>query len=241
VLVSANNRMYATPYRYRLSASFEPPYRAYRISALLHSRSRYTVRYFARMQMDTYSPVDAEIARRVSAITRDRELAQWDGRFSPRSRTATLEHQLRDYFATQGIPLTALVRNLRRGGMQADAFWLPLETPAPWRDAGRVQVDHPLSSAWYGLMRGVALPGDGDEYTVHLQEPGFAQGFRAVWDVGNWDAGGIAIPSGESGEPASPHYDDLAHAWVSGRLQPLPFSAEAVQRGCRSKLVLTTS
>ncbi len=38
VLLSANNKAYAPGYRYRLSAQFEPPYRAYRIAQLLHAR-----------------------------------------------------------------------------------------------------------------------------------------------------------------------------------------------------------
>jgi penicillin amidase len=238
ILLSANNRMYRRGYPYRLSATFEPPYRAYRIAELLHARARYTPQYFARMQLDTYSPVDAEVARAVSAIAKDGVLARWDGRFSPRSRAATLEHELRDYFTTQGLPLQALLLELRRHAMNKDAFWPPFETPAPWRIAGSVDVDHPLSGAWYGMMRGRPLPGDGDEYTVHLQEPGFAQGFRAVWDVGSWDKGGIAIPSGESGQPGSRHYDDLARGWIAGRLAPLPFSGSAVERARSATLVL---
>lgn len=238
VILSANNRMYGQNYPYRLSASFEPPYRAYRIASLLHARNKYTAQYFAQMQMDAYSPVDAEIARRIAAITKDRTLARWDGRFSPSSRGASLEHALRDDFTTEGMPLTVLLRNLRRGAMRTYPFWPVPGTTRQWAIAGRVDVDHPLSGAWYGMMRGAPLPGDGDEYTVHLQEPGFAQGFRAVWDVGNWDAGGIEIPSGESGEPGSPHYDDLVHAWVAGVLAPLPFSEKAVEKATRARLRL---
>ncbi|MBV8530210.1 MAG: penicillin acylase family protein, partial [Candidatus Eremiobacteraeota bacterium] len=41
VLVSANNKPYGGQYPFQLSAHFEPPYRAYRIGELLHSRNRY--------------------------------------------------------------------------------------------------------------------------------------------------------------------------------------------------------
>jgi penicillin amidase len=88
------------------------------------------------------------------------------------------------------------------------------------------------------LLRGATLPGDGDEYTIHLQEPGFAQGFRAVWDVGNWDAGGILLPSGESGEPGSGHYDDQALPWIRGTLTHLPFTPRAVARATVHTLTL---
>jgi penicillin amidase len=128
---------------------------------------------------------------------------------------------------------------VRDGSVEAPLGSLSETTPKAWADAGRVDVDHPLSPAWYGLLRGLPLPGDGDEYTIHLQQPGFAQGFRAVWDVGNWDAGGIVLPSGESGEPGSGHYDDLAKTWIRGGLIPLAFSQRAVQRATVKTLLLT--
>jgi penicillin amidase len=90
-------------------------------------------------------------------------------------------------------------------------------------------------------LDGATLPGDGDEYTVHVQAPGFSQSFRAVWDIGNWDAGGIVIPSGESGEPGSAHYRDLSPQWISGRLAALPFSERAVRAATRERLVLVPS
>ncbi len=90
----------------------------------------------------------------------------------------------------------------------------------------------------FSFLNGALLPGAGDEYTIHLQEPGFAQGFRAVWDIGNWDDGGIAIPSGESGEPGSGHYTDLTHDWIEGALPALPFSRAAVARNASTVLIL---
>lgn len=256
VLLTANNRMYGTGYRYRLSAAFEPPYRAYRIATLLHQRRRYDAAYFERMQLDTCSPIDAEIARDLTRITQrsamprdsaDRAaLARWNGCFTPASRTASLEHADRDTLLQQNASLAALLAQLRhpafdsRNGIEeaADAAVFSPDVMHPWGQTGRVDVEHPLSPAWYGLLRGVSLPGDGDEYTVHLQEPGFAQGFRAVWDVGNWDAGGIVLPSGESGEPGSGHYDDLAPRWIDGTMAPLPFSASAVARQTMQTLTL---
>jgi acyl-homoserine lactone acylase PvdQ len=90
----------------------------------------------------------------------------------------------------------------------------------------------------FTFLNGAWLPGTGDEYTIHLQEPGFGQGFRAVWDVGDWDRGGISIPSGESGEAGSGHYTDLTRAWVEGLLRPLPFSSAAIARSASAVLVL---
>ena len=247
VLLSANNRMYGRGYPYRLSAAFEPPYRAYRIATLLHARTTYDAAYFERMQMDSCSPVDAEIAREVARLASSTALAHWNGCFTGSSRAASLEHQVRDDLAAQNSTLALLLAKLRHPRYDvrdsidesAHAALAPVQDPAPWSHAGRVSVDHPLSAAWYGLLSGAALPGNGDEYTIHLQEPGFAQGFRAVWDVGNWDAGGIVLPSGESGEPGSGHYDDLMRTWVKGSLVALPFSQRAVARATIETLSMT--
>jgi len=84
----------------------------------------------------------------------------------------------------------------------------------------------------------MTLPGSGDEYTIHVQSAGLAQSFRAVWEVGDWNRGGLSIPSGESGEIGSPHYNDLGRSWIRGELQPLPFSDGAVAHSCRARLFL---
>ena len=103
-------------------------------------------------------------------------------------------------------------------------------SPAPWRLAGADPVPHALASLGIDFLDGVTLPGNGDAFTLHMQSPGYSQSFRAVWEVGNWDSGGITLPQGESGEPGSGHYTDQATAWIDGRLWPLPFSDAAVSR-----------
>jgi penicillin amidase len=258
IFVSANNRSYGASYPYRLSAQFEPPYRAYRIAQLLHARSRYDAGYFATMQLDTYSPIDAEIAgdvlraRAMQGVTRDElaafdVLARWDGRFDPDSRGAALEHSVRYWLLGAGVPIGTRLSQLRsaRGdwepGLEEDIAASLVSATMDRRDwgaAGAIAIEHPLSPMRFGFLNGDKLPGSGNEDTIRLQEPGFAQGFRAVWDVGNWDAGGIVIPSGESGEPGSPYYTDSTPDWIAGRLSPLPFSAFALRHHARQTLLL---
>lgn len=230
VLLSANNRMYGARYPYRLSAQFEWPYRAYRIAQLLAMRRRYDLQYFERMQLDTYSPIEAEIARDLGV------LRDWNGRFDPNSSAATSARELVSELETSQPSLALMLAQLRS---HRPPFFPPARRHSlPWAKAGAVDVAHPLSAMWYGLLSGTTLPGDGDEFTVHLQEPGFAQGFRAVWDVGNWDAGGISIPAGESGSPGSVHYDDRTQHWIEGVLEALPFSDRAVRRATVESLTL---
>jgi penicillin amidase len=258
VLVSANNKAYGREYPYRLSAQFEPPYRAYRIAQLLRAQSRYDVDDFSRMQLDTLSPIDLEIARDLVRIARAhpaddeaaqalRLLAHWDGRYRPNSRGAALEHAVRAAVFGEGSGFDPQLAALRDDsgaslGLKRDLLatlpYVAVHDRRAWGDAGRIRIEYLLSPLHFTFLDGAWLPGEGDEYTIHLQEPGLAQGFRAVWNVGDWDRGGIAIPSGESGEPGSGHYTDLTRDWVDGVLRPLPFSAAAVARNVASVLVL---
>ncbi|HET6895645.1 MAG TPA: penicillin acylase family protein [Candidatus Baltobacteraceae bacterium] len=108
----------------------------------------------------------------------------------------------------------------------------------PWGEYARVVVPHALSRLGMSFLDGYSLPGDGDAYSLHVQTATHAQSFRAVWDVGNWDAGGIVIRSGESGEPGSGHYTDLGPTWVEQTLVPLPFSDGAIRAHARGTLTL---
>jgi penicillin amidase len=109
---------------------------------------------------------------------------------------------------------------------------------APWSAAGERIALHPLAAFGLSAWNGTPFPGLGDAYSPHAQTPTVTQSFRAVWDVGNWDAGGIVIPQGESGEPGSPHYRDAAPLWLAQQLAPLPFSDQAVKRAARTTLEL---
>jgi penicillin amidase len=52
---------------------------------------------------------------------------------------------------------------------------------------------------------------------------------RVVVDVGNWDNSRAVNHPGQSGDPASPHYRDLAPLWIEGRYFPLLYSRKAVE------------
>ncbi len=109
---------------------------------------------------------------------------------------------------------------------------------APWDVVGARVARHPLFAFGLTLWDGTRFPGNGDAYSPHVQTSGVTQSFRAVWDVGNWDAGGMVIPQGESGEPGSPHYRDGAAPWIAGTLQPFPFGDAAVAAATTETLEL---
>lgn len=62
--------------------------------------------------------------------------------------------------------------------------------------------------------------------------------FRMVLDVGNWDASRVVNTPGQSGNPASPHYRDLAPLWAKGEYFPLVYSRAAVERQTTERLRL---
>jgi penicillin amidase len=47
-----------------------------------------------------------------------------------------------------------------------------------------------------------------------------------------------ALPGGQSGHPADPHYDDRIADYLAGRFQPLPWSEEAIEAARVSRLAL---
>jgi penicillin amidase len=62
--------------------------------------------------------------------------------------------------------------------------------------------------------------------------------FRMVVDVGGWDNSRAINTPGQSGDPASPHYRDLAPLWAEGRYFPLLYTRSAVEKVAESRLVL---
>ncbi len=229
IVWTANNKMYGPGYPYRLSPEFAPPYRAYRIAQLLAAGSHYNVAYFQKMQLDTLSLPELYLARAAG-------LRGWSGRFTPQSRQATRVYLMRiaAVHGTQAMSAFMIRARATNHGLRAN----PTAMPAPWRVAGAVTPKHPFASLGVNWFDGTTLPGDGDAFTIHVQTPGLSQSFRAVWDVGNWDAGGISLPQGESGRPGSPDYTDEAKAWIAGTLLPLPYSTAAVQAAARERLTL---
>ncbi|MDP3748846.1 MAG: penicillin acylase family protein [Phenylobacterium sp.] len=63
--------------------------------------------------------------------------------------------------------------------------------------------------------------------------------FRMVLDVGAWDNSMAINTPGQSGDPRSPHFDDLFPLWVTGQYVPLSYSRQAVEAATERVLRLT--
>jgi len=88
----------------------------------------------------------------------------------------------------------------------------------------------------------VALPGSASTTcaaTYRMEDFAVVTGasFRMVLDVGAWDNSRVINSPGQSGDPASPHYNDLFPLWAEGGYVPLLFTRDAIERAAR--LVIT--
>jgi penicillin G amidase len=124
--------------------------------------------------------------------------------------------------------LAEVVTNLRRdfGPLPEDWSWgkvRPLTLPHPF---GRMEALAPA------FNRG-PIPWGGDGNTVS-QASGGANGpmiiasLRFVVEVGDWDNARFVLPGGQSGNPFSPHYDDMLALWQRGEGVPIAWSQEAI-------------
>lgn len=137
----------------------------------------------------------------------------------------------------------------------------PVAAAWQWGTLHTVQLRHPLhgvkavAEAFLPIGGETAWSG-GDPYTVmarwynpDLSEKALAQdrnpyavtggaSYLMVCDVGAWDNSLFLNFPGQSALPDSGHYADVLQLWLKGAMQPLPFSAKAVQAAARHHAVL---
>lgn len=120
------------------------------------------------------------------------------------------------------------------------------EDPAAWQ-WGRLHhgaFPHPLSRV--ADLPGVdRLPKGGSGSTVmaanyRLSDFKVTHGasFRMVVDVGNWDASRCINAPGQSGDPRSPHYADLAPIWAEGGTIPMLYTKAAIDEATEHLITL---
>ncbi|HEY7513820.1 MAG TPA: penicillin acylase family protein, partial [Vicinamibacteria bacterium] len=118
-----------------------------------------------------------------------------------------------------------------------------------WGQIHRAVFEHPLADVADGATRARLTVGEwplgGSAYTpmnTSYRASDFkltaGASFRMVVDVGSWDASRAVNTPGQSGDPESPHYRDLAPLWARGEYFPLLYSAPAVAGATRRVLRL---
>ncbi len=122
-----------------------------------------------------------------------------------------------------------------------------------WGSMHSATFAHPLASVTpLNLIFGVApVQRPGDSITVSVggdggftaDPPNYAQhtvsSMREIIDLSNLDHSLWVTTTGESGQPFSPHYQDLVHLWDTNTYQSMDFSPPAVAKQTVSLLTLT--
>jgi len=118
-----------------------------------------------------------------------------------------------------------------------------------WSKLHQITFTHVLASAAEESARSRLnvgpLPKQGGSDTVNLSsfDPNnfrnFAgPSFRVVLDVGDWDNSRAVNAPGQSGDPASPHYRDLATMWVKGEYFPLLYTRAKIEAALSKRIDL---
>ncbi len=68
---------------------------------------------------------------------------------------------------------------------------------------------------------------------------GFTASWRMIVDLADWDASRAVHTTGQSGHPASPHYDDMIWMWLRGQYHPMLWAREKVDAHAAHRLTLS--
>ncbi len=138
--------------------------------------------------------------------------------------------------------LAAIIRSLRAEKGPDHSGW-------SWGTLRSLTLEHPLGRISFlasTFNRGpFAWGGDGNTIsqagTTSLRPTGnplAIASMRMVVDVGAWENASFSMPGGQSGNPFSPHYDDLLPLWLNGDGVPIAWSRSAVEASTQQRLEL---
>ncbi|HEX7122752.1 MAG TPA: penicillin acylase family protein [Gemmatimonadaceae bacterium] len=217
-----------------------------RLVDLLEGRSAFTREFMRRMQLDSYNAAaerDVPLFRGWTAKDPDLErvrrlLAKWDGFQTRESAGAAV-------YSFVARHLTAEARNERTPTWQrrelaeaalregAAALREALgDDPAQWR-WGRVH----RSELPHALVRAYDIPPierGGGPGTVAAT----GATFREIIDFANLDSSLVTNVPGQSGQPGSPYYANLAGLFGRDEYFPLAYSRQAVEQHAAHRLIL---
>ena len=89
----------------------------------------------------------------------------------------------------------------------------------PWGKTNRASIGHPMSQMMPQMATALRMPDDplpGHWTAVRMATPRFGASARMVVSPGREASGILHMPSGQSGDPLSPHFRDGHDAWVKG-------------------------
>ena len=154
--------------------------------------------------------------------------AFWFGEDPEAGRNATLVEALKVAVEEFRERLGPDLHAWRWGRVHAALFRHPLATDGATRSLLNIG---PFQRGGYGLT--VFATGG----TWPEQSSGAT--YRHIVDLADWDRSVATNAPGQSGQPGSPHFDDLAQLWAKQEYLPLSFSDAAVEASAENTLTLT--
>ncbi|MGH1590905.1 penicillin acylase family protein [Methylobacterium phyllosphaerae] len=149
----------------------------------------------------------------------------------PAARAALLTKCLGDACRTCRERMGADPSGWSWGRLHHALFAHPLTAlrPDPGWDVGPLPVGGAAASVMHA------------EYRIDTFRLTHGASFRMVVDVGDWDRSVFINVPGQSGDPGSPHYADLAPVWGRQDYVPMLYGREAVDAATETVITLTPS
>lgn len=124
---------------------------------------------------------------------------------------------------------------------------LPEARQQRWGALHTATFKHPLGALDPGIAKAFDVgpferPGDANTPNNTRYDDQFRQvhgaTYRHLIDLADWDRAVATSAPGQSGQPGSPHYADLAPLWAKGEYFPLAYSRAKVEAATRHRLTL---
>ncbi|MBK6328308.1 MAG: penicillin acylase family protein [Chloroflexi bacterium] len=159
----------------------------------------------------------------------------WDNQTTP-------EVETRDDIMAQALTEALAWFDANVGGNMEDWTWGSLHTAT--------FVSNPLGQSGIGAIESLVnrgpFPADGGNSIVnavswdveHPAEVYWHPSMRMIVDISNLDASQTVLPTGQSGHPFNPHYDDQMPLWLNGQYHTMLWSKTAVEAAAQDKLIL---
>jgi penicillin amidase len=245
-IATANNNVQPPGFKQPIFFSSRGPFRRYdRIAALLRDGRRFTRADVRRIILDMHNTEADEVqpwfrgwSSARPEIERARALvAGWDAEMRKDSPAPALYFTWRraaafeEIAAASGPARQALIEEglakaiaelTRSQGAGANAW--------KWGAINRSTFPHPLIAA-YDLP---AVQRDGGGGTVHA----IGSVYQLITDFSNLDESLVTIAPGQSGQPGSPYYGNLAESWSRHEQFRLAFTPQAVDANAKYRLLL---
>ena len=118
-----------------------------------------------------------------------------------------------------------------------------------WGNLHRVEFNHTLGAQkpLDKIFNRASRPMGGDQSTIWqgayvprfpIRQAHYAPSWRQIIDLANWDNSRAVHVPGQSGHPASKHYDDMIEPWLHGEYHALLWSRARVEEHAQERLML---